>query len=175
MTIKEASSIFHLEEREDPLVLWYREGAFKIPEAVKEKRKKVYELIERKEYDLKGKLPEGVESIRVVFSKGVLYQIRIRYTKNYFRKVSWNLFISPAVKKYGRPSGRSRVNSDIHQSLAYHWLDEKTELEIKKTDNFTKEAVFINTTYDVFYTDTATNNFVSKLMNTLAVTEVTNE
>lgn len=170
MTIEEANSIFNLEEKEDRVILQYRKLGKEIPGKVKEALK----LVENKEYNLKGKLPEGVGNITVLFSKGILYHIKIQYLENYFQKVNWDLFVSSVAKQYGRPreieKGRTNaMNSEIaiSQSLQYCWSDDKTKLKIRKTSNFTEKEALINTAYDVFYTDIATAHFVSSVMSPL--------
>jgi hypothetical protein len=148
MTFQEVGKVFTMEEKEDGAVTLMRKYGFGDPENQASINKKLGKQV----FAVKGKLPENVTSMEVLFRNGILYQIALHYGKDYVQKVDWDLFTSPAIKKYGQPI----VLNNIHNiaSFSYQWEDGQTTLEISKSGVLSDdENRFTTSIYNVFYTD----------------------
>ena len=104
-----------MKEREDGTIILMRRYGFGDPD----EQAKLNKLIDKQVFTLKGNLPKGIESAEAFFVKGVLYQVALHYGKDYIQQVSWEIFTSPAIRKYGQPV----VDDNIHAtgSFAYQW------------------------------------------------------
>lgn len=148
MSAREAEKILEMEEREDGTIILMRRYKFGDPD----ERAKLNKLIGKQVFTLKSNLPKGVESAEAFFLKGVLYQVALHYGKNYVQQVSWEIFTSPAIRKYGQPM----VADNIHDtgSFSYQWSDGETKLEIAKNGTISSDKnKFDATIYNVFFTD----------------------
>lgn len=157
MSFKEASEVFQMAEKEDGLITLMRKYGFGDPE----KRTKINQKLGKQVFEIKGNLAEGLSNVEVFFGNGVLYQIALHYGKDYVQKVDWDLFTSPAIKKYGQPI----ILNDIQNiaSFSYRWADGLTKLEIAKGGDLSDDKnKFTPTIYNVFYTDIKTYNAIQE-------------
>jgi len=153
MTFQEVGKVFKIEEKEDGVVTLMRKYGFGDPENQVSINKKLGKQV----FIVKDTLPENVDSMKVFFRNGILYQISLHYGKDYVQKVDWDLFTEPAIKKYGQPI----VLNNIHNiaSFSYQWEDGQTKLEISKSGVLSDDKnKFTTTIYNVFYTDINAHN-----------------
>jgi hypothetical protein len=120
MTPAEVAKVFRMTEKEDPFV----SAAKKYGENVEE-QKEIVSVAGRQTFALEGSMPPGADSIRAVFMKGRLYEIILHFPQKYVARTSWEMFVQPAVEKYGRP-----VEAAFSWGWDYKWSDAQTILHI---------------------------------------------
>ena len=98
MTQVEVGKVFRMTEQEDQFVTI----AKKYDQNVEEEKELVSE-VGRQTFALEGSMPPGANSIRAVFMKGRLSEITLHFPQKFVAKTSWEVFVHPAVEKYGRP------------------------------------------------------------------------
>ncbi len=99
MTLDEVKKLFHIEEKEDGMVILMRRYGFDDPE----KQTKINKSLDKKVFNVKDGLSEGVESIELFSRKNIIYQIALHYGKEYVQKIDWDLFTLSSIEKYGQP------------------------------------------------------------------------
>jgi len=120
MTQAEVGKVFRMTKQEDQFV----SSAKKYGEDVEE-QKEIVSVAGRQTFALEGSMPAGASSIRAVFTNGRLSEITLHFPQKYIARTSWEVFVHPAVEKYGRP-----VEAVFSWGWDYNWSDAQSILHI---------------------------------------------
>ena len=145
-SISKVSKLYPIKEDESSFISLLRDI-----EENKEKFEKIDKELNRKFYKVSECLPENVDNIRLTTIQDIIYEIAIDYKAEYINKISWEIFIYNALKKYGQPIITNKLLTD--NVFNFKWSDGVTELTIAKHGVLNDEkTIFTVKNYYISYT-----------------------
>lgn len=156
MMLSELKSKVSPIEVQDPVIGIYEKFGFGHPKQTAQ----IDHLLDRRFFEIKQDLPDGVERVSLYFYQSRLYRLGVQYSKAYTGRVDWDHFTADSLLKYGAPT--ISINVEDAPYFSYTWSDGQTRLKIIKDVAQEKNASrFEIRSYAVVYSDESLSTTVT--------------